>query len=411
MSKQDQPETDESGRPRRNIQLVALEPRFLRRSIFLVLVGVLIFQVVTWSFSLLAGFLFNLLLAWLLAISIDPIVTGLAQRGMRRGLATTIVAISGIALVGGFIALFGGALATQIAELIAAMPALILDLVRWLNATFGANIDPVEITSNLNLSTEQITTIASSLAGGVFGVVFSVFGVAFSLLTILVFSFYFAADTPRIKRFIAGWLPHNRQIIFINVWEISVRKAGGFLISKFALASLSAAAHIAFFYLIDIPYWLPMGIFAGLVSQFIPTIGTYLGVLLPGLFAAFEQPIDILWIVVFATVYQQIENYIFTPRISTATMDINSGVALGSVFVGAALFGPVGALVGIPLVAIVIAIIEAYGHRYDLHPEVEKRTMTRRRRTTVKFISERNEHGSESEPKLASESESEPKPT
>jgi len=128
--------------------------------------------VVTWSFSLLAGFLFNLLLAWLLAISIDPIVTGLAQRGMRRGLATTIVAISGIALVGGFIALFGGALATQIAELIAAMPALILDLVRWLNATFGANIDPVEITSNLNLSTEQITTIASSLAGGVFGVVF-----------------------------------------------------------------------------------------------------------------------------------------------------------------------------------------------------------------------------------------------
>lgn len=411
MSKQDQPETHESGRPKRNIQLVALEPRFLRRSIFLVLVGVLIFQVVTWSFSLLAGFLFNLLLAWLLAISIDPIVTGLAQRGMRRGLATTIVAITGIALVGGFIALFGGALATQIAELIAAIPALILDLVRWLNSTFGANIDPVEITSNLNLTTEQITTIASSLAGGVFGVVFSVFGVAFSLLTILVFSFYFAADTPRIKRFISGWLPPNRQIVFINVWEISVRKAGGFLISKLALATLSAAAHIGFFYFIDIPYWLPMGIFAGLVSQFIPTIGTYLGVLLPALFAAFEQPIDILWIVVFATVYQQIENYIFTPRISTATMDINSGVALGSVFVGAALFGPVGALVGIPLAAIVIAIIEAYGHRYDLHPEVEKRTLTRRRRKTVEFISERSEHSSESEPKLGSESESEPKPT
>jgi predicted PurR-regulated permease PerM len=409
MSNQDQSELDESGRPKRSIQLIALEPKFLRRSIFLVLVGVLIFQVVTWSFSLLAGFLFNLLLAWLLAISIDPIVTGLAQRGMRRGLATTIVAVAGVALIGGFIALFGGALATQIAELIAAMPALILDLVRWLNSTFDANIDPVEITSNLNLTTEQITTIASSLAGGIFGVVFSVLGVAFSLLTILVFSFYFAADTPRIKRFIAGWLPHNRQIIFINVWEISVRKAGGFLISKFALASLSAAAHIAFFYLIDIPYWLPMGIFAGLVSQFIPTIGTYLGVLLPALFAAFEQPIDILWIVVFATVYQQIENYIFTPRISTATMDINSGVALGSVFVGAALFGPVGALVGIPLVAIVIAIIEAYGHRYDLHPDVEERTLTRRMRTPVEIIRERVEPSPESGLKPGSESE--PKPT
>ena len=119
MSQNDEPAREQSSRQKRDIQLFALEPRFLRKSILLVLIGVLIFQVVTWSFSLLAGFLFNLLLAWLLAISIDPIVTGLANRGMRRGLATTIVVVSGIALIGGFIALFGGALATQIAELVA----------------------------------------------------------------------------------------------------------------------------------------------------------------------------------------------------------------------------------------------------------------------------------------------------
>lgn len=394
MSDHNEPVKDETARPKRNIEFIALEPRFLRRSILLVLIGVLIFQTLTWSFSLLAGFLFNLLLAWLLAISIDPIVTGLAKRGMRRGLATSIVAITGVALIGGFIALFGGALATQITELVTAMPALILDLVQWFNSTFEANIDPVEITSNLNLTTEQITTIASSLAGGIFGVVFSVLGVVFSLLTVLVFSFYFSADSPRIKRFVAGWLPHHRQIVFINVWDISVRKAGGFLISKLALATLSAAAHVGFFYLIDIPYWLPMGIFAGLVSQFIPTIGTYIGVALPALFAAFEQPIDILWIVIFATVYQQFENYVFTPRISTATMDINSGVALGSVFVGAALFGPIGAIIGIPLVAIVIAVIEAYAHRYELHPKVEERTLPRRMSAPVEIIRE----GYESEP-------------
>ena len=395
MSDHNEPVLDETARPKRNVAFIALEPRFLRRSIFLVLIGVLIFEMVTWSFSLLAGFFFNLLLAWLLAISIDPIVTGLAERGMRRGLATSIVAIAGVALVGGFIALFGGALATQITELITAMPALILDLVRWFNSTFDANIDPVEITSNLNLTADQITSIASSLAGGIFGVVFSVLGVAFSFLTVLVFSFYFSADSPRIKRFVAGWLPHNRQIVFINVWDIAVRKAGGFLISKLALATLSAAAHVGFFYLIDIPYWLPMGIFAGLVSQFIPTIGTYIGVALPALFAAFEQPIDILWIVLFASVYQQFENYVFTPRISTATMDINSGVALGSVFVGAALFGPIGAIIGIPLVAIVIAVIEAYAHRYQLHPEVEERTVSRRRGVAVEIIRESDESESE----------------
>ena len=152
----------------------------------------------------------------------------------------------------------------------------------------------------------------------------------------------------------------------------AVQKAGGFVISKLALASLSSAFHAGFFYLIDIPYWLPMGIFAGVVSQFIPTIGTYIGVALPALFAVFDDPVDVLWIVIFATVYQQIENYVFTPRISTKTMDINSGVALASVFVGAALFGPIGAIIGIPIAAIVIAIFEAYGQRYEVHPYVER---------------------------------------
>ena len=73
---------------------------------------------------------------------------------------------------------------------------MILDLVQWLNSTFDANIDPVEITSNLNLTTEQITAIASSLAGGIFGVVFSVLGVAFSLLTRGSFQFLFRGGLP-----------------------------------------------------------------------------------------------------------------------------------------------------------------------------------------------------------------------
>ena len=66
-------------------------------------------------------------------------------------------------------------------------------------------------------------------------------------------------------------------------------------------------------------------------------------------------------------------NYLLTPRISTATMDINSGLALASVFIGAALFGPMGAIIGIPVAAIIIAVIEAYGRRYELHPELDDR--------------------------------------
>lgn len=352
--------------------MVALDPRWLRRTLVAVVVAVIAFQVIAWGWGLLGHFAFNILLAWMVAISIEPIVAWLAGKGVRRGLATTIVALISLALLAAFIAVLGGALADQVAQMIKSLPQLVLDIVDWLNETFNAKLDPTALTDSLNLSTDQVTTIASNLAGGVLGVALGVFGAVFDLVTIIVFSFYLSADAPRIKRFVASWLPPARQVMFIRVWDISVHKAGGFVISKVALATLSAAFHCGFFYLIDIPYWLPMGIFAGVVSQFIPTIGTYIGVALPALFAVFEDPIDVLWIVLFATAYQQIENYVFTPRISTKTMDINSGVALASVFIGAALFGPIGAIIGIPLAAIVIAVVEAYGQRYEIHPFVER---------------------------------------
>lgn len=350
--------------------LVAADPRFLRRALVMVIVAILALQVVFFAWGALGGFLFNLLLAWLIAISVDPIVSGLARRGMRRGVATAIVAVASLALIALFIALFGSVLAQQVTELVLAIPALALDITAWANSTFDANIDPTQLTQGFNLTSQQITEIASYLAGGILGVFTSVVGAVFDAITIIVFSFYFAADAPRIRQWIAARLKPSRQVVFVNVWDISVQKAGGFVISKVALASISAFFHALFFALIDIPYWLPMGIFAGVVSQFIPTIGTYIGVALPALFAAFEDPLDILWIIIFATVYQQLENYVLTPRISKKTMDINSGVALAAVFVGAALFGPIGAIIGIPLAAIVIAVFDAYGQRYDLHPSV-----------------------------------------
>ena len=353
--------------------LIAADTKWLRKALVMVVIAVLALGVINHVWGALSGFLFNLLLAWLIAISVDPVVSWLSRRGLRRGAATAVVALATLVLVGGFIALFGGALAAQTVELVTALPNLVLDIVRWINDTFDASIDPEQLLANLNLTTQQATDLASALAGGILAVFVSVVGALFNFVTVIVFSFYFSADAPRIKRWIASLLKPAQQVVFIQVWDISVRKAGGFVISKFALASLSAVFHSLFFWLIDIPFWLPMGIFAGFVSQFIPTIGTYIGVALPALFAAFNEPLDVVWIIIFATVYQQVENYVLTPRISTHTMDINSGVALASVFVGAALFGPIGAIIGIPLAAILIAVFEAYGQRYEVHPYVDRR--------------------------------------
>ena len=135
-------------------------------------------------------------------------------------------------------------------------------------------------------------------------------------------------------------------------------------------------AHAAFFWVIELPYWLPMGVFAGFTAQLIPIIGTYLGVAAPLIISLSDQPSDGIWIIVFATIYQQIENYYLTPRVSRATMDIHPAVALGAVFAGIAIWGPIGALIGIPIAAAVIAVLDTYGSRYELIAEMDEESRT-----------------------------------
>lgn len=353
---------------------VRFEPGALRRAVLTVLVIVTLWQVALWVFGSVRDFLFLLLLAWLFSIAMEPGVAALANRGLRRGAATALVGVVFALLTVGFLALFGSLFFTQLAELVKNLPATVTSLIEWVNSTFGLSLDEEQILDELSISPTQLAELASNLAGGVFGVIGLVFGAVFDALTLVVFAFYFSADGPRIRRVIGSWLPHRSQAVFVRVWDIMVTKTGGFVVSKVVLATLSAFFHCAMFAVLDVPYWLFMGIFAGVVSQFIPTIGTYIGIIVPATFAALVDPVDVIWIVVFATAYQQLENYVFTPRVSRVTMDVHPAVALASVFVGIALFGPIGAIIGIPLAAAVISVIEAYTQRHDLLPELRART-------------------------------------
>lgn len=353
---------------------VRFEPRAFRRSVIAALLIFLAFTVAIWLFGQLSHFLLVILLAWLLSIAMEPGVSWLSNRGLRRGAATGIV-LSGIVVVTlAFVGLFGGVFFTQLAELVQQLPQIVTDIIDWMNATFGLELDPDNVLELLQLSPSQLAGLATDLAGGVLGAFGLLFGTLFDGLTMLVFAFYLSADGPRMRRAIGSWLPLQSQKVFVTVWDISVTKTGGFVVSKVILATLSAFAHSIAFYVIGVPYWLPMGVFAGVVSQFIPTIGTYIGIIVPALFAVFEDPVDVVWIVAFATVYQQLENYVFTPRISRVTMDIHPALALASVFVGVAIFGPIGALIGIPLAAAFLAVMDTYGKRHGLIPELAART-------------------------------------
>jgi predicted PurR-regulated permease PerM len=318
----------------------------------------------------LSHFLFLIVLAWLFAIALEPGIRWFTARGRSRGTATAIMGGGAILVALILAGVFGQLFFTQITEFVKGVPGLTTSVIDWVNSTFGTKIDPTTFTSKLNLDSSQIASWAGSLSGGVLGVVGSLSAVLFDLVTVLVFGFYFAADGPDFMRTLASWMPPRGQQVFITISEITIAKTGGYVVSKIVLAALSTVFHGIFFAAIGVPYWLPFALFVGITAQFVPIIGTYLGIILPVLATAFTSPWKAIAIVAFAAVYQQIETYYFTPRVSKKTMDVNPAIALAAVFVGAAVWGPLGALIGIPLAAAGVSILDTYSHRYELVPEV-----------------------------------------
>jgi len=349
---------------------VAFNTASVRKTAFIVLALLVILSIGMWAFSALSSFLFILLLAWLVSIAMEPMVLALANRGMKRGLATGTIMLTGLVIFAVLAEIFGSVFYSQLSELGQQLPSTVTSLLNWVNTTFHTNFDITTITQSLQLTPEKLGQLAGTYGGGLLGIFGSLVTLIFDALTILVFAYYLSADSPRLRQTIGSWMAPRYQRVFVTVWRISVEKTGGYVISKLMLAGLSAFFHIIFFWAINVPFWLPLGLLAGIVGQFIPTIGTYIGVALPALFTLVETPINVLWIAIFATVYQQLENYVFTPRISRRTMDVHPAVALGSVIAGAALFGPIGALIGIPLAAVSLSIIDSFSARHALLPEL-----------------------------------------
>jgi predicted PurR-regulated permease PerM len=341
-------------------------PPWFRRAVVFVLVAIACYQAIVWAFLNLRGFLGLLFLAWLFAISIEPLVERLAELGLRRGAATGIVLLGLVLLTAGFVAAFGALLVDQLGELVTSLPEVVRTVVDNANRRFGTDLEPGAIVDALNLSPDRLEELAGQLAPGVLGVVTSVIGVVFQFFTFLLFGYYMSAQGPALRDAVSRRFPPRQQRVIATVWRIAVEKTGGYVLSRAVLAVIAAVVTGVALLVLDVPFWLPLAIWTGVVSQFIPTIGTYLAIALPALVALAGDPSDALWVVVVGTVYQQVENYLVAPRVTARTVAIHPAVAFGAVIVGAALFGPLGALVSIPVVAAVEAVIDTYGHRYEL---------------------------------------------
>ncbi|WP_083707285.1 AI-2E family transporter [Intrasporangium flavum] len=352
--------------------VVRLDQRNVWRAAW-VLVAVLAFAAFgRWVLDDGGSVIFTLVMSMLAAIAMEPAVARLSRR-MRRGAATGIVMGATLLAVAVFLLAFGQLLADQLATFVHSIPALVESGLTWASEHLGMRLDPQTVLHALGGGTSAFATVATDLAGGLIGAVATVLGAAFSSLTFAFFTFYFSADQPRLRRWVARLVPPRQQEVMSTAWQLAVIKTGGYVSARLVLAAICGGLSAAFMFLIGMPYWLALGIWTGLVAQFVPTVGTYIAIALPvfvGLVG--EEPWQGLAMLAFALVYQQIENLTLEPRISAQAVDVHPAVSFAAVMFGAALFGVGGAFVAVPVAALVLALVDIYTHKYELLPELAR---------------------------------------
>ena len=298
----------------------------------------------------------------------------LSKRGWKLGPATALVfavtAIAGLL----FVALTLPPLVIQTASIVANIPDWLDELSTFLNSQFGLDINLSNLSTDVIDVQGALQSYASSLASGVLGIGTAVLALVLQLLTIGLFTFYLLADGPRVRRLVLSAVRPERQSEVANIWEIAIEKTGGYVYSRALLAAASALFTYASLRILGIPFALALAIWVGVISQFIPAVGTYLAAIVPTLVALSEDLKKAIAVVIVLVVYQQIENLLIAPRITARTMSLHPAVAFGSAIAGALILGAVGALIALPVAATVQAFVSTYWERYH----VEEATLARR---------------------------------
>ncbi|MEY4175103.1 MAG: hypothetical protein RI900_2268 [Actinomycetota bacterium] len=350
-------------------------PRWVWKAIAAFWVGYLVAIRADSFVANLYGLLLLLLVSMFLALAIEPGVNRLEQRGWRRGSATGLILVGVLVAFAVFLGAIGALVGQQIADLLGDSETYVTRLVDFLNGTFGTHFDPTQVIDAIKDENGAVQRFIRGQRGRVFDLSVTALGVVVQALSVALFTFYLVADAPRLRRAICSHLSPERQRRFLDTWQLAIDKTGGYLYSRALLAGLSAFSHWVVLQALGTKAPVALALWVGVVSQFLPVVGTYLAAALPLVVALIDSPTKAVVLLVFVLIYQQVENYLLLPRITARTMDLHPAIAFGAAIAGGAVLGPVGALLAIPVAAMLQAMLgdALSGHEVVDHSLLEVR--------------------------------------
>ena len=315
-----------------------------------------------WLLYRLSFLILLLFVAIVIGTALRPTVEWLRRRGVSRiaGIIIIYILLAGFAI--GFLALIFPLIADQATQISQNVPEYYGEIRRALlnsNNRLLQNI-ALRIPAQLSLLLVTDSTTEEKVLNQVTQTVLyadlAVKGIL-SVLAVFLLAYYWTQESNQVIRTLIRLVPLHRRHETQEFLQLAERKIGGYVRGQGILCLVVGLAAFVFYTLIGLPYTLVLAIFAG-IMELIPVFGPALGAI-PALLAGLSiDPGKAVWVLVATGIIQMMENLWLVPRIMKNSMGVNPIIILLSLVAFGSVFGFAGALLALPLAAIIQLILD-----------------------------------------------------
>lgn len=313
-----------------------------------------------WLLYSLRTVLFLLFVAIVVGTAIRPAVDWLHRRGISRAVGIILIYIVLAILLIGFMAMILPLIADQVTQISQSLPdyytgfrtSLIHSSNRLLQ-NFGLRF-PSQLSFFFNRNTNT-TEVLSQVAQTFFYTNLVLKGIL-SILAVFLLAYYWTQEGSLVIRAMLRLFPPQRRKSVREFIQLAESKLGGYIRGEALLCLAVGAGGFIAYLLIGLPYTLVLGVFAGLM-EVVPIFGPALGAVPAFLVALSIAPSKAVWVVVATVIIQMTENTVLVPRIMRNAMGVNQIMVLLSMIAFSSVFGFVGALLALPLAAMVQLLV------------------------------------------------------
>ena len=300
-------------------------------------------------------------------------------RKMRRPVSLVCALVVTLGVIVILIAVIMPQLTATVAEVASQLPDYINSVVQWLRdflSGFGITVDALEdfsvdweqvfsdLTTYLKEGSANVSESAASAGSSVVSTVTDVGG---SVITTVMNTFlglivavYVLAQKERIGRFmkrcIDAFLPHRASSAISRIASMASETFSNFVAGQFTDSCILGVLCYVCMRIFRFPYPEVISVVIG-VTSLVPMVGSFIGEVIGALLILIVSPIKALLFIVMVLAIQQVDGAFIYPRIVGKSVGLPGVAVFCAVIVGGNVAGVLGSLLGVPVCALLYALL------------------------------------------------------